>query len=94
MSSSTIVTTVERETRRVNGTDVTVFEVVWKDGGRSFEVETFGGIDLTEGNSFDAMPTDEQIAAILPAAWTCRCGRVFSENDADLIVDHVSECDA
>lgn len=62
---------------------------MWTDGGRSFEVVTAGGMDLTEDGCFDTMPTDEQIAALLPEPWFCpKCGAGYSQGDPDLIVEH------
>jgi hypothetical protein len=49
----------------VNGVRFQVVELVWKDGGRSFDVYRTEGLGLmlllTEGWSFDNYPTDEQI---------------------------------
>jgi hypothetical protein len=85
--------TVEHGIRTVGLIDVTVTELVWRGGGRSFEVYTLGGIDLTENGCFDTMPTDAQIVALLGPLWTCGCGRQIAESDADMIVDHVALCD-
>ena len=53
----------------VNGATVQVVELVWADGGRSFdvyEVKEFGlMLLLTEAESFDCYPTYEQISALL-----------------------------
>jgi hypothetical protein len=95
---SKIIGEVDHGTRVVAGVQVRVTELVWSHGGTSFEVhEVDTGTDLTEAECFDHMPTDEQIAALLPApaGWfACRgCGAVFSDDQGDLYVDHVRDCD-
>ena len=52
----------------VNDTVVQITELVWADGGRSFEVwRVSDEADLTSNECFDEFPTDEQIAAVLDA---------------------------
>jgi hypothetical protein len=64
---------------------------------KSTRVDT--GDDLTEDECFDTMPTDEQIAIRLEQHkpiewWTCHgCGAQVDATQADLIVDHVRDCD-
>ncbi len=97
---SRIINEVDHGIRVVAGVQVTVRELVWDDGGRSFEVHRVDtGDDLTEDDCFDTMPTDGQIAARLaqrqPDWWVCRgCGTCFDgRTQGDLIVDHVRLCD-
>lgn len=53
----------------VNGTQIQVVELVWKDGGQSFDVYKTKDLGLmvllTDDESFDNYPTDEQIANLL-----------------------------
>ena len=95
---SEIVSEVDHGTRMVAGVEVRVTQLVWRDGGTSYEVHRADtGVDLTEAECFDQMPTDEQIAALLPppATWfACPgCGTVFNDGEGDLYVDHVRDCD-
>jgi hypothetical protein len=79
VASKRVVNEFEHGTRAVAGTLVRITELVWNDGGRSFEVHLAGRIteaalgdqhdtDLTQDGCFDVMPTDAQIAALLTAA--------------------------
>jgi len=100
---SEIVSEVDHGTRMVAGVEVRVTQLVWRDAGTSYEVHRADtGVDLTEADlteaeCFDQMPTDEQIAALLPppATWfTCPgCGTVCNDGEGDLYVDHVRDCD-
>ena len=95
---SEIVSEVDHGTRMVAGVEVRVTQLVWRDAGTSYEVHRVDtGVDLTEAECFDQMPTDEQIAALLPppATWfACSgCGTVFNDGEGDLYVDHVRDCD-
>jgi len=94
---SKIIREVDHGIRVVVGVQVRVCELVWSDAGTSFEVHRVDtGADLTEAQCFDDMPTDDQIAALLPpVGWfACPgCGAVFSDDDGDLYVDHVRDCD-
>ena len=95
---SKIIREVGHGIRVVAGVQVRVTELVWSDAGTSFEVHRVDtDTDLTEVECFDNLPTDEQIAALLPppAGWfACPgCGAVFSDDDGDLYVDHVRYCD-
>lgn len=65
-----IVDTIDHGERQINGMRVYITESVWNGGGRSFDVylDVDGDGDgecLTE-ESLDTLPTDEQIAALLP----------------------------
>jgi hypothetical protein len=56
----------ERGTRVVNNVHVRITELIWLDGGRSFEVHRVDDdTDLTEDGCFDTQPTNEQIAVLL-----------------------------
>ena len=95
---SEIVSEVDHGTRMVAGVEVRVTQLVWRGGGTSYEVHRVDtGVDLTEAECFDQMPTDEQIAAPRPppATWfACPgCGTVFNDGEGDLYVDHVRDCD-
>lgn len=66
MSDATITATVSAGTRQLGTTEVEIFEVIWSDGGRSFDVvDTLNGRDLTENGSFDRLPADDEIRALL-----------------------------
>lgn len=97
MSTSRIVGDSDWGTRVVDGVEVRVTELVWSCGGRSFEVHTTSdGRDLTEDECFAAFPTDAQLAALLPRreVWSCEgCGTTIDASQADLVVDHVRDCD-
>jgi hypothetical protein len=95
---SRIIRTVDRGTRIVDGVEVQITELVWDDEGRSFEVyRTDTGVDLTENGCFDIWPTDDQVADLLHTAqdlWSCRgCGATIDAGQADLVTDHVRDCD-
>lgn len=90
MSASHIVVTKRHPPRTVATVSVSVVERIWSDGGRSFEVWLPDGTELTEGGSFDNLPTDSEIEELLPTPmWHCPfCDRVIAESDADMIVEH------
>ncbi len=93
-----IIREIDRGTRTVNGVQVHITELVWHDEGRSFEVHrTDTGADLTEDGCFDTWPTDDQIADLLGTAqdlWSCPgCGATVDASQADLVADHVRDCD-
>ena len=93
-----IVKTVDRGLRVVADVEVQVTELLWTDGGHSFEVHRVDtGEDLTEDGCFDDPPTDEQIEALLDPPvdwWTCPgCGTSIDASQSDLVVDHVRGCD-
>jgi hypothetical protein len=95
---SKIVSRVDRGTRVVAGVEVRVTDLLWTNGGHSFEVHRVDtGVDLTEDGCFDDPPTDEQIEDLLDPPvdrWTCRgCGTSIDASQADLVVDHVRDCD-
>jgi hypothetical protein len=55
----------------VNNVKIQVIELAWFSGGKSFDVYAVSdggtvGDCLTEVESFDTYPTDEQIANVLP----------------------------
>lgn len=64
-----IVDEVDHGRRVVDGVPVRVTEIVWNGGGRSFDVCTDDGrqVLLTEDESLDALPDDEEIAVLLAA---------------------------
>ncbi|GIF69354.1 hypothetical protein Ais01nite_73890 [Asanoa ishikariensis] len=89
---------IDRGTRIVDGVQVHLTELVWSDQGRSFEVHrTDTGADLTEDGCFDTLPTDTQIAALLHATqglWSRPgCGTTIDAARANMITDHVRDCD-
>ena len=58
--------------RTVAGVEISIVEVVWPDGGRSFEVHcTSDSQCLTFEGAFDLIPTDEQIEHLFG---TFECG--------------------
>jgi hypothetical protein len=59
-----VVNEINHGTREVDGVTVKIKELVWTDGGRSFEVWK-GQDDLTIGECFDAFPTDMEIRKLL-----------------------------
>jgi hypothetical protein len=98
VSMSRIVREIGRGTRTVDGIEVQITELVWADEGRSFEVHrTDTGADLTEDGCFDTWPTDDQITNLPRTAqdlWSCPgCGISIDAGQADLVVDHVRDCD-
>jgi hypothetical protein len=95
---SRIIREIDRGTRTVDGVHITITELVWDDEGRSFEVHrTDTGADLTEDGCFDTWPTDAQITDLLRTAqhlWSCPgCGTSIDAGQADLVTDHVRDCD-
>lgn len=61
-----VVDSIDHGRRTVNGVTVTVNEMVWNGGGRSFEVHRVDtGEDLTQDGCFDTLPTDDDITALL-----------------------------
>ncbi len=70
---STIVRSIDRGIRVVAGVEVRVTELVWADGGASFEVHRIDtGDDLTEDGCFDQPPTDKQIENLLRQPPLCQ----------------------
>jgi hypothetical protein len=54
--------------RIVKGVEVQINELIWADGGRSFEVfRTKDEEDLTIDGCFDELPTNKQIEALFDA---------------------------
>ena len=91
-----IIREIDRGTRVVAGVDVRITELVWDNGGRSFDVHrTDNDAPLTEDESFDEPPTDQQITVRLEhqepiEPWVCPgCCAQLDASQADLIVDHV-----
>jgi hypothetical protein len=65
-----LVAEIDHGARTVRGVEVRITEQVWNNGGRSFDAHRIATDDadgghLTADGSFDAPPTDEQIAALL-----------------------------
>jgi hypothetical protein len=94
---STIIRSIDHGVRTIDTCQVTITELVWADGGRSFEAHLADGTDLTQDGCFDEYPNDEQLRELLhhrPGSWTCPgCRRHIDDSQADLIVDHVRDCD-
>ena len=93
----TIIRRVDRGVRRLaTTTQVAITELLWDDGGHSFQVHLADGTDLTADGCFDEAPTDQQLLRLLhtrPGYWSCpscHCG--IAERHADLITDHVRDC--
>lgn len=86
-----------RGIRTIDTHQITITELVWTDGGRSFEAHLADGTDLTEDGCFDEHPTDAQLRDLLhqrPGCWTCPgCRRHIDDTQADMIVDHIRDCD-
>jgi hypothetical protein len=59
-----VVNEINHGEREVDGVTYTIKELVWTDGGRSFEVWK-GDVDLTFNESFDAFPTDMDIRKLV-----------------------------
>lgn len=82
-----VKTEIEHEPQTVGGVDVYVIELVWDDGGRSFDVyRAKDGMCLTGSGSFDAMPTTEQIQEVLEN-WFDRV-QVLSERLTEAGIKH------
>ena len=80
------------------GIEVRITELIWDDGGRSFEVHRDSdGEDFTQDGCFDTIPTDRELTALVTdrtTLWTCRgCGRQIEDSQADLVADHIQQCD-
>jgi hypothetical protein len=95
---SKIVNRLDHGTRVIADVQVAITQLVWSDAGVSFEVHPVDtGADLTENGCFDQMPTDDQITDLLDPPsdrLACQgCGAVFSEDEGELYVDHVRDCD-
>jgi hypothetical protein len=75
-----IVNDINHGVRTVANLPVTVHELVWHSGGRSFEVHRVDtGADLTDAGCFDTMPTDDQIAGLI-VDHVCTCDPVDGGN--------------
>jgi hypothetical protein len=64
-----VTETIDHGTRVVDGTEVSISELVWNGhAGSSFEVErASNGQTLTMDEAFDTMPDDDQIRYLLTA---------------------------
>lgn len=95
--STRIIRRIHRGVRTIDTTPVTITELVWDDGERSFEAHLPDGTDLTEDGCFDEAPTDPELHGLLHTRagyWTCPgCRRRIDDTQADMIVDHVRDCD-
>ncbi|QGN48004.1 hypothetical protein GKC29_14890 [Micromonospora sp. WMMC415] len=96
---SRVIRRIDRGARTIDGIDLHLTELVWDDGGRSFEVRrTDTDLDLTEDGCLDTWPTDEHLANLLrdhAGSWSCLgCGAAIGGRQTDLITDHVRDCDA
>ncbi len=66
MSDDKVILERDHGVRTVNGTEVRISELVWRSGGSSWQVHrVWDDVDLTEAESFDSEPTDDDIAALL-----------------------------
>jgi len=70
---------LDREPITVDEVEYTVTEIVWNNGGRSFDVFIEGGL-LTEDESLDHYPTEEDIR------------RLYNEDDADTFPSTTCGC--
>ena len=70
----TVLGEFDRGIRIVAGVEVRITELVWDDGGRGYEVYRLDAELLTVDESFDHIPTDEQITALLDHQHTCANG--------------------
>jgi hypothetical protein len=55
---STIIRRIDRGVRHLGTTQVAITELLWDDGGHSFEAHLPDGTDLNEDGCFDEAPTD------------------------------------
>lgn len=63
------------DTHTVADVEISVVEVVWPDGGRSFEVYRSSDDQcLTMEGAFDLIPTDDEIEQLLGAIACRHCG--------------------
>lgn len=82
--------------QEVAGIPVLLRELIWDDGGRSWEVFRVDGdeeIDLTEDGCFDERPGEEMILTLLapPERWICPgCGTPCDPGSD--VIDHVRWC--
>jgi hypothetical protein len=94
---STVIRRIDRGVRYLGTTPVAITELAWDDGGHSFEAHLADGTDLTEDGCFDEAPTDQQLLHLLhtrSGLWSCPgCHRSIDETQADMITDHVRDCD-
>lgn len=104
MTGDRIVSAREHgDPRTVAGVKVQVWELIWRSGGRSYDVTVNTGEnqedqnELTTEESFDTVPTDEQITDLLVqyiGFWCCQgCGASYHIYEADRILDHTKNCD-
>lgn len=75
MSDDKIIDEALHDRENVDGIAIVIQEQTWRSGGKSFdvwEVDIDGewGECLTEAESFDMMPTDDEIRTVLPEKGT------------------------
>jgi len=91
-----VIREIDRGTRTINAICVTVTELVWDDGGRSFDAHLADGTLLTEAETFDAAPDEAQLLDLLDEhrdLWRCTgCHTAVSVTEHDLISDHLRDC--
>lgn len=91
-----IIREIDRGTRSINSTEITLTELVWDNGGRSFDVHLTDGTMLTELESFDTMPGDEQLLDLLAkhrSLWHCpSCYTTIAVDAHDLVAEHTRTC--
>ncbi len=80
----------EIETREVKGRSVIIMRLVWPDGDIGYDVyEAVNGkltACLTDEESLDAIPTDEEIAALLPQTGALDEACAEFEGDGDYCI--------
>lgn len=100
MSNSKVIKEFDYQ-QTVNGIPVLLRELIWSDGGRSWEVFRLGkeegkeDEELTIDSCFDQRPSEEMIAFLLAPSprWTCPgCGKSYDNPGSD-VVDHVNNCE-
>lgn len=92
-----VIREIDRGTRTIDNLLVTVTELVWDDGGRSFDAHLTGdGTLLTELESFDTEPDDAQLLNLFDdyrGLWRCPgCHTTVAATDHDLVADHLRDC--
>jgi hypothetical protein len=91
-----IIREIDRGTRTIDTVPVTVTELIWHDGARSFDAHLADGTLLTELESFDTAPDDAQLLDVLDEHrgwWRCTgCHTAVAATEHDLIADHLRDC--
>jgi len=70
----------------INDQTLTVIEITWSDGDKSFDVylgDNVTGVCLTNDYSWDVMPTEDEMRTLLEHATCERCGDVVDDIDQD-----------